>query len=187
MDRREIASAMARLGAESLAAHVLGDPVLTPRHGFAVARREGLWCFTSRRFDLELFKHVSGYGTFAEPSQRAIDTVVRHYERAGRAATIEVFLPTVSRADRALLERNGFRDHETLFECHVRTSTRPPRQRSVSGLTITRVRRAEGAAYGALASRGFGDRGGPIGMVFQRACTPAACSGASAVVGCRTR
>ena len=168
MDRRGIAAAMAHLGAESLAAHVLGDPVLTRRHGFAVARRAGLWCFTSRRFDLELFNHVSGYGTFADASQRGIDAVLPHYDRAGRVAAIEVLVPAVARADRALLERNGFRDHETLFQCHVRTTARPPRERSVAGLAVARVPRAEGAAYGALASRGFGDRGGPIGMVFQR-------------------
>lgn len=167
-DGPAIARAMARLGAESLAAHVLGDPVLTPRHGFAVHRRRGLWCFSSRRFDIELFNHVSGYGTFAVASQQAIDAMLRHYDALERAARVEVFTPVVSRADRALLLRNGFRDEGVLFQCHVRTTARPPRRHEVVGLTVARVRRAEAADYGAIASRGFGDRGGPIGKVFER-------------------
>jgi len=161
---------MAHLGAESLAAHVLGDPVLTPKHGFAVARRGGLWCFSSRRFDLELFNHVSGYGTFADASQWPIDAMLRRYDDIGRKPAIEVLVPAVSRTDRALLERNGFRDRETLFQCHVRTSARPLRVRSVNGLEVARVRRADPEAYAKVAARGFGDRGGPIGQVFARGC-----------------
>jgi hypothetical protein len=168
MSSRDIAVDMAHLGAESLAAHVLGDPALTAKHGFAVARRLGLWCFSSRRFDLELFNHVSGYGTFAPASQRSIDAVLRHYEGLGRLARIEVFVPVVTRGDRALLVRNGFRDKGPLFQCHVRATTRPPRRRSLAGLAVERVRRSDGARYAALASRGFGDRGGPIGRVFER-------------------
>ena len=73
MNTREIASAMARLGAESLAAHMLGDGVLTQRHGFAVAHRAGLWCLSSRAYDLELFNHVSGYGR-SRPRRSAVST-----------------------------------------------------------------------------------------------------------------
>lgn len=167
-DRLSIARAMARLGAESLASHVLGDPLLTPLHGFAVHRRRGLWCFSSRRYDIELFNHVSGYGTFAPASQAAIDGVLRHYDALERLVRIEVFMPVVSRADRALLRRNRFRDKGVLFQCHVRTSARPPRRHEVDGLTIERVPRAGADGYGVIASRGFGDRGGPIGKVFER-------------------
>jgi hypothetical protein len=166
-----IASAMARLGAESLAAHVLGDPILTPRHGFAVERRGGLWCFSSRAFDLELFNHVSGYGTFAAATQRGIDGMLRLYERLERVPRVEVLVPAVSRADRALLVRNGFRDAGTLFQCHVRTSIRPPRPRVLPGFSVSRVRRADAGRYATLAARGFGDRGGPIGRVFERGWT----------------
>lgn len=168
MNAREIASAMAQLGAESLAAHMLGDPVLTPRHGFAVARRAGLWCLSSRAYDLELFNHVSGYGTFAPATQRGIDGVLRLYDRLERVPRIEVLVPAVTRADRALLVRNGFHDARTLFQCHVRTTARPPLARLVPGLTIARVARADASGYGKLASRGFGDRGGAIGRVFER-------------------
>ncbi len=168
MNTREIASAMARLGAESLAAHMLGDPVLTPRHGFVVARRAGLWCLSSRHYDLELFNHVSGYGTFAPATQSGIDGVLRLYDRLDRVPRIEVLTPSVTRADRARLLRNGFHDARTLFQCHVRTTSRPPRARPVSGFSIARVTRAEAKGYGKIASRGFGDRGGAIGQVFER-------------------
>lgn len=168
MITREIASAMARLGAESLAAHMLGDGVLTRRHGFAVARRAGLWCLSSKAFDLELFNHVSGYGTFAPATQPGIDGVLRLYDRLARVPRIEVLVPAVTRADRALLVRNGFHDARTLFQCHVRTSARPPRARAVPGLTVARVTRAGAKGYGKLASRGFGDHGGAIGQVFER-------------------
>ena len=170
MTSREILSAMARLGAESLRDHVLGDGRLTPKYGFAVARRGGLWCFSSRTFDLELFNHVSGYGTFAPASQPAIDAMLRHYDALGRPARIEIFLPVVSRADRALLARNGFRDAHPLFQCHVRTSVRPPRARAVPGLEIARARPADAARYAKLATKGFGGSG-PIGDVFERGWT----------------
>jgi ribosomal protein S18 acetylase RimI-like enzyme len=159
MKSREIASAMASLGADSLAAHMLADPVLIKRYGFAVVRRRGMRCYSSTRLEAGVFNHVSGYGTFAAASQRAIDTVLRYYESLGGQASFEVMLPAVSRADRALLERNGFRDKSVLFQCHVRTSTQPPRAPRVAGLEIARVRRAEAERYGKLASRGFGDTG----------------------------
>ncbi|MDQ2951233.1 MAG: hypothetical protein M3R54_03110 [Chloroflexota bacterium] len=168
MNAREIASAMARLGAESLAAHMLGDPVLTSRHGFAVARRAGLWCLASRHYDLELFNHVSGYGTFAPATQSGIDGLLRLYDRLDRVPRIEVLTPVVTRGDRALLLRNGFHDARRLFQCHVRTTSRPPRVRSAPGFSVTRVPRSKAMGYGKLASRGFGDRGGAIAQVFER-------------------
>jgi len=170
MSSREIASAMARLGAESLRDHVLGDARLTTKYGFAVARRGGLWCFSSRTFDLELFNHVSGYGTFVPASQPAIDAMLRHYDALERAARIEIFLPVVTRGDRALLARNGFRDSHTLFQCHVRTSVRPPRTRAVPGLEVARARPTDAARYAKLATQGFGGSG-PIGDVFERGWT----------------
>jgi hypothetical protein len=164
---REIAAAMARLGAESLRDHMLGDPRLTPRHGFAVASRGGLWCFSSRHFEIELFNHVSGYGTYAPATQRAIDAVLRHYAVLRRKVRIEVFHPVVTRSDRALLARNGFRDTHTLFQCHVRTTSRAPRAVALPGLEIARMRPAEATLYSKTATKGFGG-GGPIGEVFER-------------------
>jgi hypothetical protein len=164
---RDIAAAMAHLGAESLRDHVLGDPRLTPKHGFALARRGGLWCFSSRGFEIELFNHVSGYGTFAPASQRAIDAVLRHYDALERSVRVEVFLPVVTRADRALLARNGFRGTHRLFQCHVRTMARAPRVVSVPGLEIARIRPADAALYSRTATKGFGG-GGPISEVFER-------------------
>jgi hypothetical protein len=167
MNAREIASAMARLGAESLRDHVLGDARLTPRYGFAVVRRGGLWCFSSRTYEIELFNHVSGYGTFAPATQRSIDAMLRHYDALERRVRVEMLSPVVSRADRALLARNGFRDTHTLFQCHVRTSSRPPRARSVAGLEVARARPADASRYARLATKGFGG-GGPISEVFER-------------------
>ena len=167
MTSREIASAMARLGAESLRDHVLGDARLTPRYGFAVARRGGLWCFSSRTYKIELFNHVSGYGTFAPATQRSIDAMLRHYDALERPVRVEILSPVVSRPDRALLARNGFRDARTVFQCHVRTSSRPPAPRSVADLEIVRARPADARTYAKLASKGFGG-GGPIGEVFER-------------------
>lgn len=158
---------MMRLGAESMRDHMLGDPVLTPRNGFTVVRRGGLWCFASTKFDLEVFNHVSGYGTFVEPTQRAIDAVIRHYDRVGRPVAIEMLTPFVSRSDRALLERNGFRDTRVLFQCHVRVNARPPRTREVRGLVVEHVRPDDGTRYGRLATRGFGHRD-RVSLVFER-------------------
>lgn len=172
MTSREIASAMARLGAESLRGHMIGDALLSPRYGFAVARRGGLWCFSSRTYEIELFNHVSGYGTFVPATQRSIDAMLRHYDAVGgeRPVRIEMLSPVVSRADRALLSRNGFRDSHTLFQCHVRTSSRPPVARSVEGLEVVRARPADAGTYAKLATKGFGG-GGPIGEIFERGWT----------------
>jgi hypothetical protein len=150
---------MARLGAESLAAHMLADPVLVRRYGFAVVHRGAMRCYSSTKLDAGVFNHVSGYGTFASASQRTIDAVLRYYDGIGGAVHFEVMVPAVSRADRALLVRNGFRDRSVIFQCHVRTSSRPPSAHAVPGLTIARVRRADAEGYGKVASRGFGDRG----------------------------
>ncbi len=151
--------------------HMLGDPVLTPRIGFALVRRAGLVCVSSTKLDAAVFNHVSGYGTFAPASQRGIDAVLRHYARIGRRARIEVAIPGVSRADRRLLERSGFRDAETLFQCHVRTTSRPPRARVVPGLVATRATAREAGAYARLATAGFGGRRSVIAEVFERGWT----------------
>ena len=168
MTSDEIAASMMRLGARSLADHMLGDPILTPRLGFAVAGRAGLLCFSSEKLDAEVFNHASGYATFADASQRGIDAVLRHYERIGATARFEVLLPAVSRSERALLERNGFRDARTAFQCHVRTMARPPRRHDVPGLAIARARARDAERYARLATRGFGGGRSRIGQVFER-------------------
>ena len=159
---------MMRLAADAMRAHMLGDPVLTRRLGFAVVRRGGLVCVSSAKLDVEVFNHVSGYGTFAPATQRGIDAVLRHYTALGRPARIEVALPGVSRAHRALLERNGLRDGGVLLQCHVRGTRRPPRVREVPGLTVTRARARDARRYARLATRGFGGGRSVIGDVFER-------------------
>ena len=168
---REIAVAMMRLGAVSLRDHMLGDPLLTPRLGFRVSRVRGLWCFSSRKLDDEVFNHVSGYGTFAPASQAAIDAMLRHYERVGGPARIEVILPVVTRSDRALLERSGFRDAKTLFQTHVRTALRPPRAHSIPDFVPVRATGADAARYAKLATAGFGGGHTVTGDVFERGWT----------------
>jgi hypothetical protein len=92
---REIAVLMARLGADSLAAHMLGDPVLTRRYGFRAVSRGGLRCYSTTTFGPGVFSHVSGYGTFAQATQRAIDAVLRHYDALGDPPNVEVMVPAV--------------------------------------------------------------------------------------------
>ena len=167
MTIRDIGVAMVRLGAESLRDHMLGDPILTPRHGFSAVRRGGLWCFTSTKLDAGVFNHVSGYGTFADASQRAIDLILRHYASVGRSAAVEVLMPAVSRSARALLERNGFRDDGVIFQCHIRTMTRSPRAHEIAGFTVARVPKGDARRYSKLATEGFGGPGA-IALVFER-------------------
>ena len=167
MSSRDLAIAMMRLGAESLRDHMIGDPILTPRNGFRVTRRGGFWCYASTRMRFEVFNHVSGYGTFVDPTQRGIDAVLRHYDEIGRPAAFEMLVPFVPRSDRALLERNGFRDTETLFQCHIRSTTRPPRERDVAGLTVEHVMSRNAPRYAKLATAGFGG-GGRVADVFER-------------------
>lgn len=164
----ETAAAMTRLGAQIFADHMLGDPILTPKLGFAVARRRGLHCFSSAKLPGELFNHVSGYGTYAEASQRAIDAALRYYANKGGVVRIETLLPTVTRSERALLERNGFRDARLAFECQVRTTARAPRRVDVPGLTIERASAADAVRYARLATRGFGGGRTQIALVFER-------------------
>ena len=168
---REIAVAMMHLGAVSLRDHMLGDAVLTPRLGFRVARVRGLWCFSSRKLDAEVFDHVSGYGTFAPASQAAVDAVLRHYDRVGCPVRIEVLLPIVGRSDRALLERSGFRDTKTLFQTHVRATSRPPRAHRIADFEPVRAARRDAARYAKLATAGFGGGHSVIGDVFERGWT----------------
>jgi RimJ/RimL family protein N-acetyltransferase len=164
---RDIGVAMVLLGSESLRDHMLGDPVLTPRHGFRAVRRAGLWLFSSTKLDAGVFNHVAGYGTFADASQRAIDLILRHYADVGRPAQVEVLTPVVSRADRALLERNGFRDEGVIFQCHIRTTTRAPRAHDIPRFSAERVPRADARRYSKLATEGFGGPG-VIASVFER-------------------
>jgi len=167
---RDVAIAMMRLGADSMRAQMLSDPSLARRHGFSVVSRGRLTCFASTEIGEGVFNHVSGYGTYAPATQRGIDAVLRHYDELGRKAAFEVLVPFVSRADRALLARNGFRDKAAIFQCHLRTSARPPRERDVRGLAVERVRPAGSLRYARLATEGFGGDG-PIAKVFERAWT----------------
>jgi hypothetical protein len=169
MSARALAIAMMQLGARSLREHVLGDPVLERRHAFAVTRRGGLWCFSSR-LQAEVFNHVSGYGTFGPASQGAIDAVLRHYESIGGTARFEVLRPLVSRSDVRLLERNGFRDGGVLFQCHLRTTVRPPRVHAIDGFAVERATSRTATRYSKLATRGFGG-GGTIADIFERGWT----------------
>ena len=157
---------MMRLGADSLKAHMLADERLVRRHGFAIAKRGGLTCFSSAKLDAGVFNHVSGYGTFGPATQRSIDAVVRHYAAMGDAANVEVLMPAVTRAQRDLLKRNGFREGGVLFQCHVRTTSRPPRAHAVRGLSIARAAKRDALRYARLATRGFGG-GGTIANVFE--------------------
>ena len=168
MTSREIAVAMMHLGAVSLRDHMLGDALLTPRLGFSVTRVRGLWCFSSRKLDAEVFNHVSGYGTFAPASQQGIDAMLRHYERVERPAAVEILLPLVRRSDRALLERNGFRDTKTLFQTHVRTTRRPPRAHDIRDFAVVRATPRDAMRYAKLATAGFGGGHSVIGDVFER-------------------
>jgi ribosomal protein S18 acetylase RimI-like enzyme len=158
---------MTLLGAEQMRAAMLGDPTLTPSLGLRAVRRAGLFCFSSIKIDEGVFNHVSGFGTFAPASQRAIDAVLRHYDRVGSVARFEVIVPTTGAAALRLLERNGFRDVATAFQCHLRTTTRPPRGHAVEGLTIARATSRAAVTYAKLASRGFGDHRSRIGQVFE--------------------
>jgi ribosomal protein S18 acetylase RimI-like enzyme len=158
MASRDLGVAMMRLGADSMWAHMLAVPALVRRHGFSVATRGHMVCFASTKIAEGVFNHVSGYGTFAPATQRGIDAVLRHYDGLGGVVRFEVLVPVVSRADRALLKRNGFRD---------RTTGRAPRPRAVDGLIVERVAREDGARYSKVATAGFGG-GGTIANVFER-------------------
>jgi ribosomal protein S18 acetylase RimI-like enzyme len=164
---RDLGVAMMRLGADTMRAHMLAEPPLKRRHGFSVVTRGGMFCFASTEIAAGVFNHVSGYGTFAPATQRGINAVLRHYDRLGCVARFELLAPVVSRGDRALLVRNGFRDRGAIFQCHVRTSDRPPRERVVAGLTVERVVRAGAVRYAKAATAGFGG-GGTIASVFER-------------------
>jgi len=158
---------MTLLGAEQMRGAMLGDPVRTPALGMRVVRRAGLFCFSSTKIGEGVFNHVSGYGTFAPASQRALDDVLRHYDRVGSVARFEVIVPALAPSDRRLLERNGFRDVATALQVHVRTSARPPRARAVDGLSVQRASAREATTYAKLASRGFGDHRSRTGQVFE--------------------
>ena len=171
MTSREVAVAMMHLGAVSLRDLVLGDAVLTPRLGFRVARVRGLWCFSSRKLDDEVFNHVSGYGTFGPASQATVDAMLRHYERVEQPARVEILVPFVTRSDRAVLERNGFRDAKTLFQTHVRTTSRPPRAHRIGDFEPVRATARDALRYAKLATAGFGGGSTLSANVFERGWT----------------
>jgi ribosomal protein S18 acetylase RimI-like enzyme len=153
--------------AVSMERHMIGDPVLTKRLGLGVSRRAGLVCLSSTKLPGPLFNHVTGYGTFAEASPRTVDAVIRHYERVGVPARIEVMHPAVRAGDVRLLEKRGFRLVRVAFHVNARTTSSPPRSRAVPGLRIERVRRADAARYAKLATRGFGGGRSVIAQVFE--------------------
>jgi hypothetical protein len=160
--------------------HMIGDPILTRRLGFAVRRRSGLVCLTSTKLPGPLFNHVTGYGTSAPASQRSIDAALRLYARIGVPTRIEVLYPSVRTSDVRLLERNGFRFSRVVFQVNVRAGGSPPRRRVVEGLRVERVRLADAARYARLATRGFGGRG-PIAEVFERGWIRQLSSGTRAI------
>jgi len=147
---------------------MLGDPVLTKRLGLAVSRRAGLVCLSSTALAGPLFNHVTGYGTFAEASGAAIDSVIRHYEHVGVPARVEVIHPAVRASDVRRLQSRGFRFVRVVFQANVRSTLTPPRQREIPGLRIERVRRADAVRYAKLATRGFGGSRSVIAQVFER-------------------
>lgn len=146
---------------------MIGDPVLTRGLGFAVSRRSGLVCLSSTKLSGPLFNHVTGYGTFADASQSAVDAVVRHYARIEVPPRIEVLHPAVGAEDVRLLKKNDFRLVRVVFHVNVRATDSSPRARDIKGLRVERVRRADALRYAKLATRGFGGRG-PISRVFER-------------------
>jgi hypothetical protein len=154
--------------AVSMERHMLGDALLTGRLGFKVSRRAGLVCLSSSTLPGPLFNHVTGYGTFADASPRAVEAVIRHYARVGAPARIEVMAPAVRLKDVRLLERRGFRLVRVVFQVNVRATATPPRPREVSGLRVERVRRADAVRYAKLATRGFGGGRSTIAQVFER-------------------
>jgi GNAT superfamily N-acetyltransferase len=154
--------------AVSMERHMIGDPVLTKRLGLAVSRRAGLVCLSSTKLSGPLFNHVTGYGTFAEASPRAVDAVIRHYERVGVPARIEVMHPAVRGSAVHILEKRGFRLVRVAFQVNVRATSSPPRSRVLPGLSIERVRRADAVRYAKLATRGFGGGRSVIAQVFER-------------------
>jgi ribosomal protein S18 acetylase RimI-like enzyme len=153
--------------AASMERHMIGDPMLTRRLGFAVTRRSGLVCLSSTTLAGPLFNHVTGYGTFAAATQRAIDAVVRHYAAIEVPSRIEVLHPAVRASEVHLLKKNGFRLVRVVFQVNVRATTSPPRARDIDGLRVERVRPADAVRYAKLATRGFGGRG-TIAQVFER-------------------
>lgn len=157
--------------AAAMGRHMIGEPVLTKRLGFAVSRRAGLVCLSSTKLPGPLFNHVTGYGTFADASPRAIDAVIRHYARIHVPARIEVLHPAVRPGDIRLLETHGFRLVRVVFDVNVRETGTPPRARDVAALRIERVRRADAARYARLATRGFGGGRSTVAQVFERGWT----------------
>jgi len=147
---------------------MLGDPVLMTRLGLAVSRRRGLVCLSSTRLSGPLFNHVTGYGTFADASPDAVDSVIRHYEHIGVPARIEVMHPVVRASDIRLLERSGFRRVRVVFQVNVRATASAPRTRDVEGLHIERAHRADAVRYAKLATRGFGGGRSVTAQVFER-------------------
>lgn len=167
MTSAEIVAAMMRLGADVMRGFMVGDPRLAARLGFAVVRRGGVVCMTSTKLDADVFNHVTGYGIFAAATQAGVDAIRRHYARVGRPARVEVVVPGVSRHDRALLERNGFRDTGPIFQCHIRSTDRAPRPRDVAGLSVTRATARLALDYAKLATAGFGGGKSVIADVFE--------------------
>src|SRR5260221_4717838 len=131
-----------RLGADWMRAHMLAEPALIRLQGFSVVTGGGMRCFASTKIAEGVFNHVTGYATFSPATQRGIDAVLRHYDRLGCVARFEVLMPVVSRGDRALLERNGFRDLGSIFRCQLRTTASPPRPREARGPSVARGTRS---------------------------------------------
>lgn len=168
MNAEAIARAIVRSEAVSFPLFMLGDRGIERRLGLAVARVAGLVCLSSREMPGALFTRALGYGTLVAPTQRAIDAVVRHYERLGLPARVE--LPSsASRSAIRLLERSGFRREEGALRVHVHEPRRPRPLPEVAELRIRPVGRTAGdaTAYAKLATRGFGGKG-IVSLVFER-------------------
>jgi hypothetical protein len=162
-----IATAIAGADAALMERLMLADPILVRRLGFAVARRRGLVCLSSTVRRGPVFNRALGFGTFAPPSQRAIDAMLRHYAALGLPARFQIIHPGLDHGAVGLLARNGFARERGGFILNVIEPRSLPPQREAVGLDIARVARSHAERYAKLATRGFEERG-QLALVWQR-------------------
>ena len=168
--RRDLAARLQRNEASSFNAAMVSDPFSRRRFGFTVGRRPGLVLLGSARLAVPLFHRAIGFGVTAPADGATVAAVLRHYERLGADARIEVAEGIAAAGCVRLLERSGFRREREVHIVHVRTATRPPEVRRVRGLSVDTVRQRDARLFGRLARAGF-EESGDRGLFVERSTT----------------
>jgi len=151
---------MQRAEGVSVRSYLNASPKLARGAGDATARIAGVICLAAKNVDEPFLNRALGVGTIADVTDRLLEHIERHYERAGRAARLAIATGFVPAAQLRRLERRGYAPaSENGVLVYAYDRARPPAMPDVDGLTIERVTPTGATLYARTGFTSFRERG----------------------------